>query len=85
VVTGVVREEYAKRVEEWREGMRALAALPQVYVKLSMLEYTSPGWQKDPEAKAIIKKLVREVSAYLIITPTKGDITTIIIVIVNIN
>lgn len=31
-------EEDAKRVAEWREGMRALASLPNVYVKLSMLE-----------------------------------------------
>jgi predicted TIM-barrel fold metal-dependent hydrolase len=31
-------EEDAKRVAEWRAGMRALAALPNVNVKLSMLE-----------------------------------------------
>jgi len=30
--------EDAKRVAEWRNGMAALAALPQVHVKLSMLE-----------------------------------------------
>lgn len=42
---GVGDEEDAKRIAVWQEGMKALAALPNVYVKLSMLEYIRSGWQ----------------------------------------
>merc|ERR1711972_239665 len=44
----------------WREGMKALAALPHVYCKLSMLAYTVPGWWKTDEGKEKAKRVVRE-------------------------
>jgi predicted TIM-barrel fold metal-dependent hydrolase len=45
----------------WRKGMAALAALPHVHVKISGLDYIRHGWAVDPEAKAVVKGLVREV------------------------
>ena len=48
-------------VEEWRQGMAAVAALPQVCVKLSMLGYSVPGWHETPEREAFARSLVREV------------------------
>lgn len=49
-LTGTDEAEDARRVAEWRRGMGALAALPNVHVKLSMLECVglsglgSVGW-----------------------------------------
>ena len=34
----------AAELQVWREGMDQMAALPNVYVKLSMLGYAVPGW-----------------------------------------
>jgi predicted TIM-barrel fold metal-dependent hydrolase len=59
--SGAGAEEDARRIDVWRVGMRALAALPNVYVKVSMLEYVHKGWQSDPEAHALVQGLVREV------------------------
>lgn len=36
----------------WKQGMEALAALPNMYVKLSMVGYSVEGWQKDPSLEA---------------------------------
>lgn len=49
-----------QELEQWRQGMRAMAALPHVYVKLSMLGYAVPGWKKTPERTALVQSLVRE-------------------------
>ena len=42
--------------------MQALSSLPQVNIKLSMMDYIRPGWQKHDEGKVVIRDLVREVS-----------------------
>jgi predicted TIM-barrel fold metal-dependent hydrolase len=47
----------------WREGMTAMAALPQVYVKLSMIGYAVPGWISSPDKRKVAKDLCREVVA----------------------
>ena len=44
----------------WREGMTAMAKLPNVHVKLSMLGYTCPGWMRTKERQEVLKSLVRE-------------------------
>eukprot|EP00574_Skeletonema_japonicum_P001679 CAMPEP_0201741388 /NCGR_PEP_ID=MMETSP0593-20130828/46787_1 /ASSEMBLY_ACC=CAM_ASM_000672 /TAXON_ID=267983 /ORGANISM="Skeletonema japonicum, Strain CCMP2506" /LENGTH=355 /DNA_ID=CAMNT_0048235723 /DNA_START=45 /DNA_END=1112 /DNA_ORIENTATION=+ len=44
----------------WREGMTAMAKLPNVYVKISMLGYTCPGWIRTKERQEVVKSLVRE-------------------------
>lgn len=49
-----------KELEVWREGMKAMAALPNVYVKLSMMGYAIPGWIRTKERQAVLKSLVRE-------------------------
>ena len=45
----------------WREGMRALAALPNIYVKLSMLWFARDGYHRDAAKEAKVRDLVREV------------------------
>lgn len=49
-----------KELQVWREGMKAMAALPNVYVKLSMMGYAIPGWIRTKERQAVLKSLVRE-------------------------
>ena len=49
------------KLAEWRAGMKQMAALPQVYVKLSMLGYCVPGWHATDSKEALIKALVLEV------------------------
>ena len=44
----------------WRAGMTKMAALPNVFVKLSMLGYIVPGWVADPSKEAQISALVLE-------------------------
>eukprot|EP00933_Yihiella_yeosuensis_P058051 TRINITY_DN5825_c1_g1_i1.p1 TRINITY_DN5825_c1_g1~~TRINITY_DN5825_c1_g1_i1.p1 ORF type:complete len:328 (+),score=60.78 TRINITY_DN5825_c1_g1_i1:53-1036(+) len=48
-------------LKQWREGMKLMAAQPQVYIKLSMLGFAVPGWSYDEKKEAFIKGLVREV------------------------
>lgn len=43
--------------------MAALAALPNVHVKISGLDYIRHGWAVDAGANAVVKGLVREVVA----------------------
>ncbi|KAL7464543.1 hypothetical protein ACHAXS_004879, partial [Conticribra weissflogii] len=45
----------------WRQGMKAMAALPKVHIKISMLGYAVPGWIRTPERQAVLKSLVREI------------------------
>ena len=54
---------WAISVYTWREGMRALSELPNVYVKLSMLNYAVPGYFDEGNTllEAFAKTLVREV------------------------
>mmetsp|Transcript_10226 Transcript_10226/g.27247 ORF Transcript_10226/g.27247 Transcript_10226/m.27247 type:complete len:154 (+) Transcript_10226:585-1046(+) len=49
------------KVEGWRGAMKGLAALPQVYCKLSMLGNAVPGWPTDPAKEAQLRGLVLEV------------------------
>ena len=44
----------------WREGMRALAALPNIYVKLSMFWFAMEGFHQDPSKEERVRGLVRE-------------------------
>jgi len=60
---GVGDEEDAKRIAVWQEGMKALAALPNVYVKLSMLEYMRPGWQHKGTGGATVETTTSEAAA----------------------
>ncbi|KAL7538579.1 hypothetical protein ACHAWF_006137 [Thalassiosira exigua] len=47
-------------LEVWRRGMKAMATLPNVYVKLSMMGYVVPGWIRTKERQAVMKSLVLE-------------------------
>ncbi|KDO32932.1 hypothetical protein SPRG_02625 [Saprolegnia parasitica CBS 223.65] len=53
----------AAKLAQWRAGMAAMAALPHVYVKLSMFGYMVPQWHTDAAKEAYLKTLVREVIA----------------------
>uniref|UniRef100_A0A6U3RVF6 Amidohydrolase-related domain-containing protein n=1 Tax=Ditylum brightwellii TaxID=49249 RepID=A0A6U3RVF6_9STRA len=50
----------AEEIRVWRAGMKAMAALPHVFVKISMLGYAIPGWIRTSEREAVMKGLVRE-------------------------
>lgn len=53
-------EEQEQQLQVWRKGMRALAALPHMHCKLSMLAYTVPDWWASDAGKAKARKVVRE-------------------------
>lgn len=53
-------EEDARRIAEWREGMRALSDLPNVYCKISGPAYILSDWISNAASNATIKSLVRE-------------------------
>jgi len=44
----------------WREGMRALAAMPNVYIKLSMLWFACEGYHEDEAKGAKMRGIVLE-------------------------
>ena len=48
-------------LEMWRTGLRAMAKLPQVYIKILMLGWAVPGWCVKPEREMVLRDLVREV------------------------
>lgn len=50
-------------LDVWREGMTAMAALPQVYVKISMIGYAVPGWIKNSDQQQVARDMCREVVA----------------------
>lgn len=54
------REEDLVDVAAWRRGIRTIAAVPSVYVKLSMLGYAVPGWSEDAIKTDLVKELVLE-------------------------
>ncbi len=56
-------EEDAAVLSHWRAGMAALAALPNVSVKLSGLAYIRNDWMSDAAAHAQVAGLVKEVLA----------------------
>jgi predicted TIM-barrel fold metal-dependent hydrolase len=45
----------------WRTGMAALARLPHVYCKISMLGYAVPDWSSRAHGTQVVQTLVREV------------------------
>ena len=49
-----------KELQTWRNGMKAMSSLPNVYVKLSMMGYAVPGWIRTPQRQSLLKSLVRE-------------------------
>jgi len=50
-----------KQIEEWREGIRAVSQLPNVFVKLSQFYFVQMGWQvAESDANTQLKSLVRE-------------------------
>merc|ERR1712222_273513 len=51
----------AAELEVWRRGMQKLAALDHVFVKLSMLGYSVPGWAGDMAKEMLLSSLVVEV------------------------
>lgn len=56
----LVSSSTAAKIIEWRSGMAAMAKLPQVYVKLSMLGYAVPGWHNDLQQEALLRALLLE-------------------------
>lgn len=48
-------------LETWRAGMKAMAALPHVYVKLSMLSYSVKDFWKNEQAITKVGELVHEI------------------------
>ena len=52
-------EDDAKIMSVWKEGIAALAALPHVHVKLSMVGYSVPGWQADAAKEEEVKAAFR--------------------------
>jgi predicted TIM-barrel fold metal-dependent hydrolase len=53
--------EDAAYEDMWRDGLRALAACPHSFVKLSMLWFARTGFHENVEAEAKVRELVREV------------------------
>ena len=46
--------------DEWQNGVAALAALPNVVVKISHVEYCDPvGWETNPEVGAMVHDVLR--------------------------
>ena len=52
--------EDAAHEQLWRDGMQALAALPNVYIKLSMLWFARAGYHQDPAKEAEVRDRVLE-------------------------
>jgi predicted TIM-barrel fold metal-dependent hydrolase len=49
-----------EELEAWRIGMKAMAAIPHAHVKLSMLGYAVPGWQRTSARMQFLKDLIEE-------------------------
>ena len=49
-----------RELAAWRHGMKCMAELPHVFVKISMLGYAVPGWIRTPERTGILKQLIHE-------------------------
>lgn len=64
LVLGKGDEEDAALLATWREGMAALAALPNVHVKLSFMCFTRKDWHSSAEGIAQMKGLVDEQLAW---------------------
>jgi predicted TIM-barrel fold metal-dependent hydrolase len=49
-----------EELEAWRSGMKSMALIPHVHVKLSMLGYAVPGWQRTSARMEFLKDLIEE-------------------------
>lgn len=63
-----------EELQNWRIGMQAMAALPNVFVKISMLGYCIPGWIRHASRIDLMKLLVRETVA--LFTPQRCMVAT---------
>ena len=48
------------KLDEWRNGMAAMAKLPHVYVKISGLGWGVPNWKTSALGQDLVKKLCQE-------------------------
>ena len=48
------------KLDEWRKGMAAMAALPQAHVKISGLGWAVPNWTASARRIDLVKKLCQE-------------------------
>jgi predicted TIM-barrel fold metal-dependent hydrolase len=58
---GSSKSEEEQNLSIWRKGLKLLSSHKNVYIKLSMLEFTLPGYTKDPTKRKFVTNLVREV------------------------
>jgi predicted TIM-barrel fold metal-dependent hydrolase len=58
---GSTKSEEEENLSVWRKGLKLLSSHKNVYIKLSMLEFTVPGWIKDSSKRKLITDIVREV------------------------
>jgi len=49
-----------EKLKVWRRGMEAMAALPNVYVKISMLGWIIPGWISSARRVDMIRNICQE-------------------------
>ena len=61
-------------LQTWRTGMKAMAKLQHVYVKISMLGYITPGWIESEKGEKVLKELVLE--TVQLFTPSKCMVAT---------
>ena len=57
---GFLHGEDEAHEQLWRQGIRALAALPNVYIKLSMLWFAREGYHQDGSKEAKMRDIVLE-------------------------
>jgi len=58
---GSTKAEEENALALWRQDLKLLSTLKNVYIKLSMLEFTKAGWVTDRTHRKFITNLVREV------------------------
>ena len=51
---------HQQELECWRAGIQAMAALPNVFIKISMLGFCIPGWFQKSAWREEIKRLIQE-------------------------
>lgn len=50
--------ERSAAIELWKTGISKLAALPNVYIKISMLGFTAPDWPTNPTVKDAVRHVI---------------------------
>lgn len=51
----------ADKLNVWKDGLRRMAMLSHVYIKISMLGWAVPGWWRIKDRELVMRDLVREV------------------------